>query len=77
VVEFAIQYEIRWGEEWVPVARYDTAHGFAHRDLFTEKGEVVKTPLGMKDLNMALTFAESDLKSNWRLYRQRYRGDRS
>lgn len=64
VVEFAVQYEIRSKGEWVPVVRYDTAHGFAHRDLFIEKGEVVKTPLGLTDFNMGLTFAESDLKAN-------------
>ena len=29
-------------------------------------------PIGLKDLNMALTFAESDLKANWRWYQQRY-----
>ncbi len=77
VVEFAIQYEVRLEDDWVPVVRYDTAHGFAHRDLFSEKGDVVKTPLGTKDLNQALTFAESDLKANWQWYRQRYRGDPS
>jgi len=75
-VEFAVQYEIRLGGEWRPVVRYDTAHGFAHRDLFSEKGECVKTPLEMTDLNMALTFAESDLKTNWQWYRQWYQGGR-
>ncbi|MDF0668372.1 MAG: hypothetical protein P0119_20175 [Nitrospira sp.] len=72
VTEFVIQYEVRQGEEWVLVVRYDTAHGFAHRDLFSSKENVVKTPLGMKDLNTALTFAESDLKANWKWYRRRY-----
>lgn len=72
VTEFVIQYEVRQGEEWLPVVRYDTAHGFAHRDLFSSKKNVVKTPLGMKDLNTALTFAESDMKANWKWYRRRY-----
>lgn len=72
VTEFVIQYEVRQGEEWLPVVRYDTAHGFAHRDLFSSKTNVVKTPLGMNDLNTALTFAESDLKANWKWYRRRY-----
>jgi len=72
VTEFVIQYEVRQGEEWMPVVRYDTAHGFAHRDLFSLTKDVVKTPLGMKDLNMALTFAESDLKTNWIWYRRRF-----
>lgn len=75
MVEFLVQYEIRSGGEWVPVVRYDTAHGFAHRDLFVKKGAPVKTPLGITDLNMALTFAESDLKTNWQWYRERYQGD--
>ena len=38
VVEFVVQYEIRVGLDWVPVARYDTAHGFAHRDLLSPNG---------------------------------------
>lgn len=72
VTEFVVQYEVRQGEEWMPVVRYDTAHGFAHRDLFSSKKKVVKTPLGMNDLNTALTFAESDLRANWKWYRRRY-----
>jgi hypothetical protein len=72
VVEFMVQYEIRLESGWAPVVRYDTAHGFAHRDLFSQSGKSVKTPLGFQDLNRALTFAEADLKANWRWYRQRY-----
>ena len=63
---------IRQGEEWTLVTRYHTAHGFAHRDLLSSRKNVVKIPLGVKDLigvkdlNMALAFAESDLKATWR-----------
>lgn len=32
------------------------------------KGEVFKTPLFNQDYNDALTFAESDLKSNWKYW---------
>lgn len=71
-LEDMVQYEIRMGSDWVPVARYDTAHGFAHRDLLSAKGESVKTPIGIRDMRLALTFASSDLKANWRWYRQRY-----
>lgn len=72
MVEFMVQYEVRIGDSWLPVARYDTAHGFAHRDLFSQSGKSVKTPMGFQDMNHALTFAESDLKANWRWYRRRY-----
>jgi len=51
--------------QWHPVVRYDTAHGFAHRDLLDIKGRVKKTPLFNQDYNDALSFAESDLKANW------------
>jgi hypothetical protein len=69
---FRIQYETEINGVWYPVVRYDTAHGFAHRDLLKMKGEVLKTPLFNQDYNDALTFAESDLKSNWRFYRERF-----
>ena len=31
IVFFRVQLETRIGEEWMPVVRYDTAHGFVHR----------------------------------------------
>ena len=74
IVFFRIQYETRIDEQWYPVMRYDTAHGFAHRDLLGIDGGVVKTPLFNQDFNDALTFAESDLKTNWEHYRKRFLG---
>ncbi len=47
----------------MPVVRYDTAHDFAHRDLYTKDGKQVKTPLGM-DFNQARTFAQQDILTN-------------
>ena len=35
-------------------------------------GEIRKTPLFNQDYNDALTFAESDLKSNWRFYKHAF-----
>lgn len=72
ILFFRIQYETKINDDWYPVVRYDTAHGFAHRDLLNKKGEVRKTPLFNQDYNDALLFAESDLKDNWRLYKDRF-----
>ena len=69
---FRVQYETRINQLWYPVVRYDTAHGFAHRDLLNLKGNAIKTPLFNQDLNDALTFAENDLKNNWELYKKRF-----
>jgi hypothetical protein len=69
---FRVQLETYDGEVWWPVVRYDTAHGFSHRDLLSRKGVEQKTPLFDMDYNDALTFAENDLKANWMSYRQRF-----
>jgi hypothetical protein len=72
ILFFRVQYETKINEIWYPVVRYDTAHGFAHRDILNRKGSVKKTPLFNQDYNDALTFAENDLKSNWEYYKQRF-----
>ena len=67
---FCVQLEVRIDGIWMPVVRYDTAHGFAHRDILDRKGNnIEKTPLFGMDYNDALTFAESDLKANWAFYK--------
>ena len=72
VIEFMVQLEVNIKGEWRPVVRYDTAHGFAHRDIFYGDGRAEKVPLPIGDYNSTLTFAELDVRSNWELYRQRF-----
>jgi len=72
VIEFMVQLEVHVKGKWKPVVRYDTAHGFAHRDIFHGNGNLEKTPLSFGDYNSALTFAEFDIRSNWELYRERF-----
>ncbi len=70
--EFVVQYEARLMNSWHPVVRYDTAHGFAHKDILSPKGAAIKQPLHFETFNLAFTFASLDLKANWRTYRDRY-----
>ncbi len=71
IIEFSIQLEIWHEQQWRPIRRYDTAHGFAHKDLISFSGKVKKTALDdIQNFNEALTFAENDIKSNWELYRE-------
>jgi len=72
IVHFRVQLETLIENRWYPVVRYDTSHGFAHRDLINKKGAVIKTPIFIHDYNDALTFAESDLKANWEIYKERF-----
>jgi hypothetical protein len=72
IVAFSVQYEALIRGQWVVIVRYDTAHGFAHRDLMRAGGRVQKTPLPWMTYNVALTYATQELKTNWKRYRQTY-----
>ena len=77
IVEFCIQYEIYVDDKWYPAVRYDTAHGFAHRDFMDFNGVTSKTPLFISDYNEALiplSGTESDIKTNWEIYKKRFIG---
>lgn len=73
-VGFTVQLECRFGDddEWVPVVRYDTAHGFAHCDRLHPYDPAGKTETTSRDYNEALTLALQDLANNWGSYRRRY-----
>jgi hypothetical protein len=72
ILRFVVQLECWYGDDWHPVLRYDTAHGFAHRDVLHPRQEASKEPLDLHDHNEALTFAMNDLSHNWLQYRRRY-----
>jgi len=72
VLGFLVQLECLIEDEWHPVVRYDTAHGFAHRDVMHPASDTEKTEMAVGDYNEALTFAINDLSENWETYRRRY-----
>ncbi len=72
IVRFAAQYEAYIKNEWRNIVRYDTSHGFAHKDLIHPNGITDKQPLPFTDFNVAFTFAIQDLKISWKWYRIAY-----
>ena len=74
VIEFVVQYETLFENKWVPIVRYDTAHGYAHKDLMNPDGSKEQMFLGIVDLNNALTLADIDINENWERYKERYLG---
>lgn len=72
VVGFVVQYELLLEDKWMPVVRYDTAHGYAHKDLINPDGSKEKIFMGVVDLNEALTLADNDINENWERYKERY-----
>ncbi|MBI5841116.1 MAG: hypothetical protein HZB19_13550 [Chloroflexi bacterium] len=72
VTSFVVQLECLFGDEWKPVVRYDTAHGFAHRDTIHPRKKTEKTEISVRNYKEGLNFAINDLETNWREYRRRY-----
>lgn len=72
IVEFSIQYETFFRGRWHPIVRYDSAHGFAHRDILHPDGSETKTVFRNWDYAQVLTYGERELKQNWQSYMQNY-----
>jgi hypothetical protein len=69
---FVVQLECLSKGKWTPVVRYDTAHGFAHRDKMYPGRITEKSKIPVRNYNDGLNFAINDLEANWREYRRRY-----
>jgi len=73
VLSFVVQLECYFEDNgWLPVLRYDTAHGIAHRDKIHPRKETEKTEIPVRNYEEGLNYAVDDLKVNWREYRRRY-----
>jgi len=72
VLEFTVQYEAYLQGKWHTIVRYDTARGFAHRDMMHTDGTETKTSFQYWDYAAVLTYGERDLKRNWASYRKAY-----
>lgn len=57
VLMFVVQLECLFDDIWTPVMRYDTAHGFAHRDRIHPRKPAEKTELQVKSYKEGLNFA--------------------
>ena len=72
VSKFSVQYLARIQGGWRPIARYDTAHGFAHMDISHPDGTQETRELKSGSYREALSQAIGDLKAHWEFYRERY-----
>ena len=72
ITDFIVQYEMFFENKWEPVVRYDTSHGYFHKDMISPDGSKEKIVIGVADLNEALTLSDSDINENWERYKNRY-----
>ena len=69
ILDFVVQYETKHDDRWLPVVRYDTAHGYPHKHQSHADGTQDKTRMKMVDYNEGLNIAEDDVQSNWLHYK--------
>ena len=69
---FIVQFETKINDKWMPVVRYDTSHGFAHKDIINPDGSKEKILLGEVSYDELLTEADKDINENWEEYKKRY-----
>lgn len=72
ITRFRIQYEAFISGEWRAIVRYDTAHGWPHRDLLHPNGRQDKRTFRGYSREEVLVLGERDIKANWRRYRAAY-----
>lgn len=69
---FCVQYEAFIDEQWRPIVRYDTVHGFPHRDVLHPHQPTEKTTYPGRSNAEVLTLGQEDIKRNWQAYRNQY-----
>ncbi len=74
ILRFVVQLECQVAEDddWIPVVRYDTAHGYAHRDILHPTKTEEKTEMSVQDYNEAFTIAMNYVVEKRYDYRRRY-----
>jgi hypothetical protein len=73
---FVVQLEVLVERRWLPVIRYDMAHGIPHVDRYETPTRRSKTLLDMT-ADQALTHAQLDVRRGWKRYRDCHLGRRA
>lgn len=76
IVAFASQLEHYFKGKWRPVIRYDTAHGFVHKDVYSLTGKQKrKEKIPVQNLKEAIVYADKDLRNNYEKYIGKFERD--
>ncbi len=72
IASLVYQYESLINNKWVAIVRYDTSHGFFHRDFLYPNGKQEKYSIEIENLRVAASYAEQDIKDRWEYYKNKY-----
>lgn len=76
IIDFIVQLEYLVGK-WIPVIRYDNAHGFLHKDVYSKTGNKKRREeIIAKTLKDAVKIAYKDLSQNYEEYVRRFEEDK-
>ena len=76
ITGFVSQLELFFKNKWTPVIRYDTAHGFVHKDVYSLLGKQKrKERISIKNLKEAVKYADRDLRKNYEEYIEKFKRD--
>jgi hypothetical protein len=75
ITDFVIAQVSEFGEEKCQVVRYDTAHGYAHKDCLY-LSEKVKELLPDRPFDELFEMCVREVKSEWKNYRSQYMRNR-
>ncbi len=71
VIDFVVAQISEFGEQKFQVVRYDTAHGYAHKDCLYLSG-MVKELLPDRPFDDLYGMCIKEIKSEWRNYQSQY-----
>ena len=72
ITNFVIQYEAKIDDEWRTIVRYDTAHGYPHKDVLHPDGAETKEYFPYYTSAEVMTLGQNDIRKNWQNYREQY-----
>lgn len=70
IIDIVVQLEI-YEDGWNELIRYNYAHGRPHKDIIFKDGRKEKEWLEIFDLKDLISYAEKDIKENWKIYAKR------
>jgi hypothetical protein len=70
-VRFVVQLEIVHRDEWIPILRYDMAHGAPHVDRYGTPSSKTVRRLDLSPA-AALTHADQHVNAHWMRYRDEF-----
>ena len=69
IIKFVVKLEIYKNNDWFEIERYDTHHGYVHKDVLNKMKEKIKVIIfELLDNKIGLNIALKDFKENYNLY---------